>query len=122
MKKYLTLIIVFVILSCSNESSSDSPENQNISGTLNIPEVFRGEFEGVQTHHWAKIYENYLQVETDSGIKTITQGTDEYFNGNNHYEVDLPNNEKLVLLFGNNYVGITVFDSEGEWIISDYFD
>jgi hypothetical protein len=113
-KSILLLVFVFS-LPCSNDSD-------NISGSLDIPEVFIGEYEGVQTEKIAKIHHSYLEIETDQGKKRITEGENEYFNGSNHYEVDLPNDERLVLLSGNGYIGITIFSSSGSWIISDYFE
>lgn len=113
-KSFLIFIISLFFFSCSSDDKTSI-------GSLNIPEVFRGEFEGRQTEKWAEIYPTYLKVDTDQGVKTITSGTNENFNDSNHYEVDLSNNEKLVLTYANGYVGITIFDSDGNWIISDYY-
>lgn len=116
MKKFLLLPILLLSLACSTDAETDN------FGDLNIPEVFRGEFTGIHTLHWARVTQTQVEVETDGGLKTINTGKNQYFNGEDKYEVDLPNNEKLVLLYGNGYVGITVFNNEEEWIISDYFE
>lgn len=116
MKKIiLGIFLLLITLSCSSNSVADEPTTHN---ELNIPETFRGVFQGVQTNKVATITQTTLEVSN----KRIDRGENEYFNGSNHYEVDLPDGEKLVLLKGNGYVGITIYKSDNSWFISDYFE
>ena len=110
-KLLLVLFSAVLLLSCS----ADEVE---ITGNLNIPEVFRGRLISSDEVNTAIITQTYLKVD---GVKTITNAESEEFNGSNHYEAELANDEKLVLLYGNDYVGITIYDSDGNWIISKFF-
>ena len=87
MKKLIILIASVFLLSCS-------AEEETITGNLNIPEMFHGDFIGVHSDYKAEIRGTYLRVR---GLKTITTGENEQTNNINLYTVELPNNEELIL-------------------------
>ena len=116
MKKIIIgIFLLLITLSCSSDSVVDETTTYS---ELNIPETFRGVFQGARTNKVATITQTTLEVDN----KRIDRGENEFFNGYNHYELDLPDGGKLVLLKGNGYVGITIYKSNGTWFISDYFD
>ena len=115
MKKLIILIASVFLLSCS-------AEEETITGNLNIPEFFHGDFIGVHSDYNATIRGTYLRVETNRGLKTITTGENEQTNDVNLYIVELPNDEKLILTKANGLIGISIIDSNNEFIINEPFD
>lgn len=117
MKKISILFICCFTLSCS----SDSETENDVEGTLFIPDRFVGDYIG-QTHEYsAEIRNHRITLETDEGTVTRIDGTTTADNGTTLFRADLANGENLVLLQGNGYVGITLF-RDGVWVISDYYE
>jgi hypothetical protein len=114
MKKLILLFLTISLLGCS-------AEEERMTGSLDIPEIFHGNFTGETANFKAIIVRSYLKVETTSGEKTINTAELEYFNGVNYYRAELANEELLVLTKANGYVGISYLKSDGSWYISEYF-
>ena len=111
MKIILVLLVSVLALSCTTDKTVDA-------GTLRVPDQFLGTYVGVQTKYSALIQSNKITLETDEGIVVRNNGT-VTVNTSNHWEVDLGNNERIVLLKGA-YLGITMY-RDGDWVISDYY-
>jgi hypothetical protein len=115
LKKVILLFLTISLLGCSAE------EERTLTGSLDIPEIFHGNFTGETANFKATIVRSYLKVETTSGEKTINKAELEYFNGHNYYRAELANEELLVLTKANGYVGISYLKVDGSWYISEYF-
>ena len=117
--KKLLLLLLTITLSCSNDEEQ--------SGSLQIPDRFVGDW--VSGNTLAKVRTNRLEIDFEYEPTIVrTEGTTTVDNGATHFEAELPNNERLVLLFRENdedtpdddVIGITLF-GEKETITSDFY-
>lgn len=114
MKKLLILLTTVLFISCQSEEITQV-------GSLTIPERFWGDWRGVQSGYEAHIEKHKITLQTRQGLEIVTEGETTVDNGTTHFEAELPNNEKLVLLLNNqNVLGITLY-RDGVWVISEFY-
>lgn len=120
MKKLLTLVaLLFSLIGCN---TPETPTTENTQGSLFIPERYHGEFHSVQGNLYAKIEAHKLTAEIGNGATEIkTEGITTIDNGTTHFEATLSNNEKLILLKGNGFIGITL-SRNGNIYLSRYYE
>ncbi len=105
----LTLLLTLSFNSCTQEDQ--------ITGNLNIPEEFRGNWQGGQSRLLATVTSTFVQVE---GHDIFNQADSETFNGFNYYRAKKGENDELILTRANGLIGISIYRN-GILVVNDFF-
>ena len=109
MKKLFLLLVTLFLLSCSQEDQ--------LTGNLNIPQEFHGNWEGVQLRLSATVTNTFVQVE---GQEIFNQADFETFNNFNYYRAKKGENDELILTRANGLIGISIYRG-GILVVNDFF-
>lgn len=108
------MFLVTLTSSCTTNSNNTTNENQ-----LNFPSRYVGNYIAVQSGRHATITANSITIQTADGNVFRNKGNTT-LDTQVMFKSTLNQNEELILLSGNGYLGITMY-SNGNTINSEYY-